>query len=194
MAADRTRSRRAWKIVKHELLYRIIGRSKDAIRWHEMNLDYNVPGGTLNRSMSLVDAAEIIKGTSLTDDEHLKSAVLGRGSKLVSPAFCIFAFWCSRPSTRSSKPSSSSQTACQTHGLRAKCHDDTTATGGGPSTTFGSTLVGTARFLEPFFFSDPRIQGVDESMTQEKGAGTLSSNQTMSVWIIAILALDSTTA
>ncbi|KAK0224865.1 isoprenoid synthase domain-containing protein [Armillaria nabsnona] len=44
----------------------------DAIEWYEMNLDYNVSGDKLNRSMSVVKTAEIIQGTSMTDGEYLR--------------------------------------------------------------------------------------------------------------------------
>ncbi|KAK0468580.1 hypothetical protein IW261DRAFT_1345991, partial [Armillaria novae-zelandiae] len=54
--------------VKHELLEYVIGTSKDAIRWYELNLSYNVAGTNLNCSMTVVDTAEIIK-ISLMDDE-----------------------------------------------------------------------------------------------------------------------------
>ncbi|SJL04279.1 uncharacterized protein ARMOST_07640 [Armillaria ostoyae] len=53
------------------------------------NLDYNVPGGKLNRGMSVVDTTEITKGTSLTDDEYLKAAVLGWGTKLLQALFLV---------------------------------------------------------------------------------------------------------
>ncbi|KAK0236472.1 isoprenoid synthase domain-containing protein [Armillaria nabsnona] len=62
---------------------------KDAIEWYERNLDYNVPGGKLNRGMSVVDTAEIIKGTPLTDDEYLKAAVLGWGIELLQAFFLV---------------------------------------------------------------------------------------------------------
>lgn len=47
------------------------------------NLEYNVPGGKLNRGMSVVDTVEILKGRPLTDEEHLQAAVLGWGVELV---------------------------------------------------------------------------------------------------------------
>ncbi|PBK84776.1 hypothetical protein ARMGADRAFT_1088226 [Armillaria gallica] len=79
-AARRARFEGAWKVIKQELLDYITGEGmpKDAIEWYERNLDYNrdVPGGKLNRGMSVVDNAEIIKGTPLTDDEYLKAAVV----------------------------------------------------------------------------------------------------------------------
>ena len=50
------------------------------------NLDYNVPGGKLNRGISVVDTVEILKGRSLTDDEYFKSALLGWCIELVRPS------------------------------------------------------------------------------------------------------------
>ena len=47
------------------------------------NLEYNVPGGKLNRGMSVVDSVEILKGRPLTDEEYFKSAVLGWAVELV---------------------------------------------------------------------------------------------------------------
>ncbi|KAK0430380.1 Polyprenyl synthetase-domain-containing protein [Armillaria borealis] len=57
---------------------------KDAIEWYERNLDYNVFGGKLNRRMSVVGTAKIIK-----DDEHLKAAVLGWGIELLQAFFLV---------------------------------------------------------------------------------------------------------
>ncbi|KAJ7675051.1 isoprenoid synthase domain-containing protein [Mycena rosella] len=56
----------------------------DAIAWYDNNLDYNVPGGKLNRGISVVDSAEIFKGATLDDDEYYKAAVLGWGVELAS--------------------------------------------------------------------------------------------------------------
>jgi hypothetical protein len=46
-------------------------------------LDHNVPGGKLNRGLSVVDSAEILKGSALTDDEYTKAAILGWCIELV---------------------------------------------------------------------------------------------------------------
>jgi hypothetical protein len=43
--------------------------------------------GKLNRGLSVVDTAEIIKGSALTDDEYFKAAVLGWSVELVSISF-----------------------------------------------------------------------------------------------------------
>ena len=46
-------------------------------------MDYNVPGGKLNRGLSVVDTVQILKGRDLTEDEYFKSAVLGWCVELV---------------------------------------------------------------------------------------------------------------
>jgi ATP-dependent protease ClpP protease subunit len=47
------------------------------------NLNYNTPGGKLNRGMSVVDTVEILKGRQLSEDEYFKAAVLGWCVELV---------------------------------------------------------------------------------------------------------------
>nr|AFR13038.1 farnesyl-diphosphate synthase [Wolfiporia cocos] len=53
------------------------GMPEDAKEWYTKNLDYNVPGGKLNRGLAVVDTVEILKGRSLTDEEYFKAALLG---------------------------------------------------------------------------------------------------------------------
>ena len=53
-------------------------------RAHVQNLYANTPGGKLNRGLSVVDSVEILKGSALSDDEYLKSAILGWCVELVS--------------------------------------------------------------------------------------------------------------
>ena len=53
-----------------------------------------MPGGKLNRGMSVVDSVEILRGRTLTDDEYFKAALLGWCIELVSPvplSSCWFA-------------------------------------------------------------------------------------------------------
>ena len=71
------------------------------------NLDYNVPGGKLNRGISVVDSVEILKGRKLNDDEYFRAALLG---------------WCVEFVSRSS-----SFRSCAPHRLldRSFCHRDT---------------------------------------------------------------------
>jgi farnesyl diphosphate synthase len=40
-------------------------------------MDYNVPGGKLNRGMGVVDSVTILKGRELTEEEYFKAAILG---------------------------------------------------------------------------------------------------------------------
>lgn len=47
------------------------------------NLYHNVPGGKLNRGLSVVDTLEIMKGAALTDDEYFHAALLGWCIELV---------------------------------------------------------------------------------------------------------------
>jgi hypothetical protein len=82
----------------------------------EKNLDYNVPGGKLNRGISVTDTVEIILGRPLDEKEYKRAAVLGWGVELVrrrrssSPARIYPNLTHSIPSLPSSKHSSSSPT------------------------------------------------------------------------------------
>jgi farnesyl diphosphate synthase len=48
-------------------------------------MDYNVPGGKLNRGLSVVDSVAILKGRELTESEYFKAAVLGWSVEWVRP-------------------------------------------------------------------------------------------------------------
>lgn len=50
---------------------------QDAYEWVKENLNYNVPGGKLNRGISVVDTIRILKGEAVTDDDIFKASVLG---------------------------------------------------------------------------------------------------------------------
>ncbi|KAI8976330.1 farnesyl-diphosphate synthase [Trametes punicea] len=62
---------------------------QDAIDWFRRNLDYNVPGGKLNRGISVVDSVEILKGRPLSDDEYFKAAILGWCIELLQAFFLV---------------------------------------------------------------------------------------------------------
>ena len=47
------------------------------------NLDYNVPGGKLNRGISVTDTVEILLGKPLDEVEYKRAAVLGWCVELV---------------------------------------------------------------------------------------------------------------
>ncbi|KAF8550801.1 Polyprenyl synthetase [Imleria badia] len=61
----------------------------EAVEWYRRNLDFNVPGGKLNRGMSVVDSVEILRGRTLTDDEYFKAALLGWCIELLQAFFLV---------------------------------------------------------------------------------------------------------
>jgi len=89
--------------IRSELIDHIAaqGMPKEAIQWYtdvratatlhrpecanpEQNLNYNVPGGKLNRGISVVDSLQVLKGAALTEDEYQRAAILGWCVELVS--------------------------------------------------------------------------------------------------------------
>jgi hypothetical protein len=52
------------------------------------SMDYNVPGGKLNRGLGVVDSVTILKGRELTEEEYYKAAVLGWCVEWVCFFFC----------------------------------------------------------------------------------------------------------
>ncbi|OVA08278.1 Polyprenyl synthetase [Macleaya cordata] len=49
----------------------------DARQWIDKMLDYNVPGGKLNRGLSVVDSYRLLKGDDLTEEEIFLTSALG---------------------------------------------------------------------------------------------------------------------
>jgi farnesyl diphosphate synthase len=47
------------------------------------NLNYNTPGGKLNRGLSVVDTYEILMGKPLSEELYLKASILGWTVELV---------------------------------------------------------------------------------------------------------------
>ncbi|KAM2056369.1 hypothetical protein ACFX16_029183 [Malus domestica] len=68
-----------YSVLKSELLNDPAFEFTDVSRqWVERMLDYNVPGGKLNRGLSVVDSLKLLKdGEDLTDDEIFHSSALG---------------------------------------------------------------------------------------------------------------------
>ncbi|GAA5961215.1 hypothetical protein JCM21900_006334 [Sporobolomyces salmonicolor] len=62
---------------------------QEAVEWFQRSLDYNTPGGKLNRGISVVDTVEIIKGSALTPDEYKKAAILGWCIELLQAYFLV---------------------------------------------------------------------------------------------------------
>ncbi|KZT53665.1 terpenoid synthase [Calocera cornea HHB12733] len=65
------------------------GFPQEAISWFQRNLDYNAPGGKLNRGMSVVDSLEILRGGPLSEEEYFKSALLGWCVELLQAFFLV---------------------------------------------------------------------------------------------------------
>lgn len=65
---------------------------QEAIDWFTKSLDYNTPGGKLNRGLSVIDTYAILKGTTsdkLGDDEYKKAALLGWCIELLQAYFLV---------------------------------------------------------------------------------------------------------
>ena len=79
-------------------------------------MDYNVPGGKLNRGLSVVDSVAILKGRELTESEYFKAAVLGWSVEWVGLSH-HFSPLSSLMVRSSSKPTSSYQMTLWTRAL-----------------------------------------------------------------------------
>jgi len=90
-ALKRQKFEGVFAVLREELLSHIAaqGMPEDAQEWYRRNLDYNVPGGKLNRGLSVVDTVEILRGRSLTDDEYFKAALLGWCIELLQAFFLV---------------------------------------------------------------------------------------------------------
>ncbi|KAF8066821.1 isoprenoid synthase domain-containing protein [Lyophyllum atratum] len=90
-AARRAKFEAVFDVIREELIDHCTkeGLPAEALEWYRKNLDYNVPGGKLNRGISVVDTAEILKGRPLTDEEYLNAAVLGWCVELLQAYFLV---------------------------------------------------------------------------------------------------------
>ncbi|KAJ6504487.1 isoprenoid biosynthesis-like protein [Mycena vulgaris] len=114
----------AWIVIRNELaaLFASQGMPREAVEWYKkvrmallssmyknisdppQNLDYNVPGGKLNRGLAVVDSVQILKGSTLTDDEYFKAAVLGWCVELLQAYFLVADDMMDGSITRRSQP------------------------------------------------------------------------------------------
>ncbi|CAO1631165.1 unnamed protein product [Sympodiomycopsis kandeliae] len=73
------------------------GMPAEAQQWYRRNLDYNTPGGKLNRGLSVVDTVDILlctgpdgkRSRELTEPEYLKAAILGWCIELLQAYFLV---------------------------------------------------------------------------------------------------------
>ncbi|KAG8716424.1 Farnesyl pyrophosphate synthetase [Ceratobasidium sp. 394] len=97
-AAQKERFLSAWPTIKSELVAHLEqnGMPDDARAWFGKSLDYNAPGGKLNRGISVIDTAEILLGRPLSDEkdshgtsEFYRAAILGWGVELLQAYFLV---------------------------------------------------------------------------------------------------------
>ncbi|KNZ64424.1 farnesyl diphosphate synthase [Puccinia sorghi] len=77
--SPRDRFLKFWPQVKKDIIdsAQVENLPADALDWFEKNLEYNTPGGKLNRGTSVVDTLQILKGRELDQKEYHSAAVLG---------------------------------------------------------------------------------------------------------------------
>ncbi|EDO19000.1 hypothetical protein Kpol_2002p71 [Vanderwaltozyma polyspora DSM 70294] len=84
------------------------GMPEEAIQWYEKNLNYNTPGGKLNRGLSVVDTYAILKGYNSVDDlskdEYRRVAVLGWCVELLQAYFLVADDMMDKSITRRGQP------------------------------------------------------------------------------------------
>ncbi|KAJ9061863.1 Farnesyl pyrophosphate synthetase [Entomophthora muscae] len=66
-----------------------IGLPTEAYEWVKKSLYYSVPGGKLNRGLSVVDTVKIIRGDKVTEEELFKAAILGWCTELLQAFFLV---------------------------------------------------------------------------------------------------------
>jgi farnesyl diphosphate synthase len=105
-AEKRQRFEDAFVVIREELLEHFAGQGMPAegIEWYKRNLDYNVPGGKLNRGLSVVDSFEILRDGQITEDEWFKAAVLGWCVELLQAYFLVVDDIMDQSHTRRSQP------------------------------------------------------------------------------------------
>ncbi|KAL6947255.1 glycerol channel [Hanseniaspora vineae] len=84
------------------------GLPKDAIEWYQKSLEYNTPGGKLNRGLSVVDTYVILKGYKSVDDlpkeTYFKVALLGWCIELLQAYFLVADDMMDKSITRRGQP------------------------------------------------------------------------------------------
>lgn len=80
---------------------------QEAIDWFTKNLQYNTPGGKLNRGLSVIDTYCILKNKKvedLSDEEYRKVAVLGWSVELLQAYFLVADDMMDQSKTRRGQP------------------------------------------------------------------------------------------
>ncbi|CCG22223.1 Erg20 farnesyl pyrophosphate synthetase [Candida orthopsilosis Co 90-125] len=80
---------------------------QEAITWFKNNLNYNTPGGKLNRGLSVVDTYAILNNTTadmLDDETYKKVAILGWAIELLQAYFLVADDMMDQSKTRRGQP------------------------------------------------------------------------------------------
>ncbi|OZJ06456.1 hypothetical protein BZG36_00616 [Bifiguratus adelaidae] len=80
-----------YPILRDEMLAEVkkYNMPENAYNWFKESMDYNVPGGKLNRGLSVVDTLRILKGSSITEDDLFKARILGWAVEWLQAFFLV---------------------------------------------------------------------------------------------------------
>ncbi|KAI9442031.1 farnesyl diphosphate synthase [Lactarius psammicola] len=89
--AARKRFEAVYTVVLNDILdhFRKHNMPEEVIEYCLRSMNYNVPGGKLNRGLSVVDSVTIFKGRELTEEEYFKAAVLGWSVEWMQAYFLV---------------------------------------------------------------------------------------------------------
>lgn len=81
----------AYITIKKDLVADFVaeGMPTTGLEWYERNIDFNLPGGKLNRGLAILDTVEVMKDRELTEDECFKVAVMGWCIELIQAYFLV---------------------------------------------------------------------------------------------------------
>ncbi|ODQ82313.1 hypothetical protein BABINDRAFT_55849 [Babjeviella inositovora NRRL Y-12698] len=95
-------------VAELEQILKGYGLSEEAIKWYRDSLNYNTPGGKLNRGLSVVDTYVILKGygsiVEVPDVEYSKLALLGWCIELLQAYFLVADDMMDKSITRRGQP------------------------------------------------------------------------------------------
>ncbi|KAI9457313.1 farnesyl diphosphate synthase [Lactarius psammicola] len=89
--AARKRFEAVYTVVLNDILdhFRKHNMPEEVIEYCLRSMNYNVPGGKLNRGLSVVDSVTVLKGRELTEEEYFKAAVLGWSVEWMQAYFLV---------------------------------------------------------------------------------------------------------
>jgi len=90
-AASRQRFVEVYELVRDQVLkqFKEHNMPEEAVEYYKRSMDYNVPGGKLNRGLSVVDTVQILRGRELSQKEYTQAAVLGWAVEFLQAYFLV---------------------------------------------------------------------------------------------------------